>query len=418
MTTPRSAPAGASARRGTNLPRVAGYNQVLVLDLVRRSPGISRSELVQRTGLTMQTLSNITRRLLDAGLIREAGRQRSGVGAPRVVYEVAPTGRYAIGAHIDPGHLTFAAVDLAGGVIGERSAAVPTPADPEHVLGALEAGVRAMVQELALPWERCAGLGVASPGPIDAPRGVVVAPPQLPSWDLVPVRDELRDRLGLPVLVEKDNTAAAVGETWGLPHSEESFAFVYLGAGAAVGLVRDGTVLRGSGASFGNIAHLVADSDGPACECGGRGCVNVSAWPGAIAAQAVARGAHESIDIDDPLAVERALGALADAAQKDPASAAAEVLERAARSYARVAVQLANLLDLDAIVFGGPQWPALEDTFLRIVPELVERTFIAREFRRAAVRGTAVRGPVGAIGAAALVLEDMVLDAPAQLNLR
>ena len=103
-----------SARRGTNLPRVAEYNQVLVLDLIRRSPGTSRSDLVQSTGLTMQTLSNICQRLVAAGLIRESGRVRSGVGAPRIVYEVEPTGRYSLGLHIDPARLSLVLLDLAG----------------------------------------------------------------------------------------------------------------------------------------------------------------------------------------------------------------------------------------------------------------------------------------------------------------
>ncbi|MFC7375467.1 ROK family transcriptional regulator [Brachybacterium sp. GCM10030268] len=407
-----------AVRRGTNLPRVAGYNQVLVLDLIRRAPGLSRSDLVRRTGLTMQTLSNICRRLVEAGLIREAGRVRSGMGAPRIVYEVEPEGRYAVGLHIDPARLTFAVLDLAGKVVAERTSPVPDPSDPPHVLDAIDGGVRAVLRELEIPMDRVAGLGVATPGPIDAPRGVVVAPPQLPGWDLVPLRDDLQARLEMPVVLEKDNTAAAMGEVWKAPRDGESFAFLYLGTGAAAGIVRDGEVLRGSGASFGNIAHMAADPDGPHCSCGGRGCVNVSAWPGAIVADGMAAGALEPVDTGDPHAVELALAELARVSREVPDSSAAQVLERAAGSFARVAVQLANLLDLDAIVFGGSQWPALEETFLRVVPELVNRAFIARSFRSVEVRGTSVGGPVGAIGAAALVLQETMFDATGQLHLQ
>ncbi len=373
---------------------------------------------MQRTGLTMQTMSNICHRLLDAELIREAGRRQSGRGAPRIVYEVEPAGRYAVGVHIDPARLTLAVLDLAGVLRAECTMEIPNPPEPETILAAIDDGVSMLLSEHGLSIDRVVGIGVASPGPIDGAHGSVVGPPLLPGWDLVPLREALESRWGTPILVDKDNTAAAVGETWSAPRCEENFAFLYLGSGVAAGIVRNGEVIRGGGANIGNIAHLSADPDGPRCSCGGRGCVDVSAAPAVIVSSGIAAGALDPVDVTDAHRVEAALRDLARMADSDPQSSAAQVLDHAAAGYARVAVQLANLLDLEAIVLGGPQWPALEPTMLRVLPALLNEAYIGRAIHGIEVRGTAVGGPVAAIGAAALVMGETVFDAQSQLYLR
>jgi len=413
-----------SARRGTNLPRVAEYNQVLVLDLVRRFPGTSRSDLVRRTGLTMQTLSNICQRLVSAGLIRESGRVRSGMGAPRIVYEVEPTGSYSLGLHIDPAQLSLVLLDLAGESVHGLVVATPEVPGPSHVLDLLEEQVGVLLAEADVAPAVVTGLGVATPGPLDVEHGSVVGPPLLPGWRHVHLRQELAQRLALPVVVEKDSTAAAIGEIWRSPRDGENLAFLYLGTGVSAGLVLDGEVLRGSAGAanrlshLGNIGHLTADPDGKRCECGGRGCVSVASLPAGIVQTALRRGALPSTTAaTDARAVEAALLELSRRAEVDGDPVAIEILDHAARGLARVGMQLANLLDLDAIVFGGPQWPAFAPACLRVAPELVNENFVARDDHRVEVRGTAVGGHVGAMGAASLAMSVTMFDAPGHLYL-
>ncbi|GAA1489417.1 ROK family transcriptional regulator [Brachybacterium sacelli] len=413
-----------SARRGTNLPRVAEYNQVLVLDLIRRSPGTSRSDLVQRTGLTMQTLSNICQRLVAAGLIRESGRVRSGVGAPRIVYEVEPTGRYSLGLHIDPARLSLVLLDLAGSSVHSSTVATPESPGPSHVFDLIEEQIGALLTEAAVAPELVAALGVATPGPLDVEHGAVVGPPLLPGWGHVHLREQLAQRLALTVVVEKDSTAAAIGEVWAAPREAENLAFLYLGTGVSAGLVLDGQVLRGSGSAagrlshLGNIGHLTADPDGERCACGGRGCVAVASLPAGIVEAAIARGVlPEGADTRDARVVEASLAELSRRAEADGDPVATELLEVAARGFARVGMQLANLLDLDSIVLGGPQWPAFAPACLRLVPGLVNEQYVARADHEVEVRGTAIGGHVGAVGAASLAMSETIFDAPGQLYL-
>lgn len=412
---PRRPPAP-GGRRGTNLPRVADYNQMLVLDLVRRTTGISRVELVQHTGLTAQTLSNITRRLLGAGLIRESGRENIGTGAPRTLFEVEATGRYSIGLHIDPARLTCIVLDLAGEVVASNVRPTPNTADPADVIEEIAAAISALIEETAVPAPRIAGIGVATPGPLDVARGVVIDAPNLPGWELVDLRQDLEARMGYTVIIEKDATAAALGETWSSQAASRNMAFVYLGTGVAAGIILDGDVARGASSNIGDIGHMSGAPDGPLCYCGGRGCLATTAMPASIVGEAVDRGALDQVDLDDPRAVEIALAELGRLAA-DGRPAAAEILDHVAHSFGRVAGQLANALDLDAIVFGGPQWPTFETSFLRVVPGEVENLFVHRALHGVTVRGTSIGEHVGAVGAASLAMWSTTFDAPRQLFL-
>lgn len=411
-------PISAGRRRtGTNLPRVGDYNQMLVLDLIRRSGEISRVELVRETGLTAQTMSNICRRLEEAQLIRGAGRHYGGMGAPRVMFEVRPEGRYALGLHIDPARLTLVVINLAGVKVASRTIASPERSEPEAMLAEIERLAHELIAECSIPEGRLAGMGVATPGPLDAEKGIVVDAPNLPGWENVRLKEELERRLSVNVIIEKDSTAAAVGEQWALTDSHDSFAFVYLGTGVSAGIVLGGEVMRGFSSNIGDIGHLSGDPNGPICHCGGRGCLASTAMPVSIVAEGTAQGALPAVDLADPRAVERALWDLSVMAQADPLGPPAEILIRVAKSYGRVVGQLANVLDLEAVVFGGPQWAALESTFLRVIPPVVSRLFVGRQLHEVLIRGSKVGEDSGAYGAASLSMWSTTFSRDTHLTL-
>ena len=106
---------------GTNLERAGDYNQRVVLQVIRRHPDITRSEIAAMTNLTSPTIANITGRLFDADLIVDAGRRTGARGQPAVRLRINPDGAFAIGLNIDRDHVTL------GGDDGRHGAR----ADPE-----------------------------------------------------------------------------------------------------------------------------------------------------------------------------------------------------------------------------------------------------------------------------------------------
>ncbi|MEU4392377.1 ROK family transcriptional regulator [Kribbella sp. NPDC023855] len=410
----------AVVRRGTNLDRVGGFNDTVVLDAIRcAEQRLSRVEIAAATGLSGQAISNITRRLLDAGLVREAGRQKgAGLGKPRTLLELEPTGQYAVGVHLDPAVVTTVVLDLTGEVVVRERAETPASDDPDELIAGIAATVERVIAEAGAPRERVVGVGIAAPGPIDVERGVVVDPPNLAAWHLVPLRDALRVRTGLPVLLDKDVTAAASAEKWaGGPNGRGSFVFFYLGTGVGAGLVIGDEVVRGSSSNVGEIGHVIVDPDGPVCYCGRRGCVGETSQPRYLVQQAVQAGVlAKGIDLDDRQAVDLGFAELCSQAAAGP-GVARELVVSLVDRIVKVVEDIANLLDLERIVFGGPHWDQLAPFFDDTVRAALVERFLVRSVHPLAVTGTALGADVGAVGAASLVLDHTFSPNPSVLLL-
>ena len=403
-----------NVRRGTNLDRVGGFNDAVVLDGIRRAEQLSRVELAEITGLSGQAISNIIRRLLAAGLVREAGRQRTtGIGKPRTMLELEPTGQYAVGVHLDPSVVTVVLLDLTGQVIARRRVDTPYADDPDVLIEGIAATIEDVILESGAPRDRITGVGIAAPGPIDVERGVVVDPPNLTAWHLVPLRDELRERTGMPVLLDKDVTAAATAEKWA--GCGGSFVFFYLGTGVGAGLVIGDEVVRGSSSNVGEIGHVIVDPAGPVCWCGRRGCVGETSQPRYLVQQAIQAGVlAQGIDLDDRQAVDAAFARLCSAATAGP-GVAREIVAALAQRIAKVVEDIANLLDLERLVFGGPHWEHLAPLFVDAVRAELDGRFLVRSVHPFEVTGTVLGADVGAIGAASLVLDQTFSPNPSVL---
>lgn len=405
-------------RRGTNLPKMGDFNQAVILDSIRRSEeGLSRVELAASAGLAAQTVSNICRRLLDSGLIVEAGKETSGPGKPRTILRLNPRGMYAVGVHIDPALTNYALLDAVGTVL--ESVVEPTDLDsaPAVAVAAMGARIRAMIDASGIEEHRIAGVGVATPGPVDAASGTVVDPPHMTGWTRVPLRDILMETTGLPVVMDKDVTASAVAELWAGPACDTSdFVYVYVGTGIGAGLVLNDTVVRGASGNVGEIGHIITDPDGPECDCGRRGCVKVTSMPETLAAAAREAGVLPPVDPASTTQLMDDMTALA-AAAADGNEAAAAILAQSARRMAGAVSVLTNLLDVSRVVFGGPFWPALAPTHLIQIPPLLERLSVTSSVHSVDVAGTVVNSGEEAFGAACLVMEKTFSPNAAQLLL-
>lgn len=354
---------------GANLPTLRSHNAALVLDLLRAAGerGISRLGLAGRTGLTPQAVSKITARLRGEGLAVEAGRRASTGGKPRTVLRLVPDAAHAVGLHLDRDELTVVLVDLAGAVVASRTAPLDLGAPADEVLGAAAGAVAAVrgdgVREDGA--RAVLGAGVAVPGPLDHRGGVLHRVTGFPQWDGYPLRDALAARTGLPVVIDKDTNAAALGLALQAPGPAD-FAYLHLGTGLGSGLVLGGAVHRGARTGAGEFGHQTVQLDGPLCGCGGRGCIE------ALCLAAVARG---------------------------------DVAE-AARVLGTGAANLVGLLDIDRVVLGGRTVAADPDAYAQGV-----RAVLDERARRGGADGVPV--PVVVAGGG----ERLVAEGAAQLIL-
>ncbi|WP_114558942.1 ROK family transcriptional regulator [Desertihabitans aurantiacus] len=386
------------ATRGTNLPRLGDFNQRAVLDAIRRHPeGISRVELGQLTGLTGQTISNITRRLLDDAVVGEGGRITAGRGKPRTLLQIRPERWHAVGVHIDPAQLTVLSLDLSGRVRARLAHPTPDVPDPEAVVRQIATMAAEAVAEVE-PGS-VLGLGVAAPGPIDAEGGRLHRPPQLPGWQDVALRADLHRATGWPVLLDKDVTAAVTGEHWSPEGTRGDFLYLYLGSGIAAGAVVNGAVHRGRTNNAGEVGEILTTRRPTSGDPRQHGKLHSTVMPEPLVRRARKAGLLDERSGADVPAAFAELCRLADTGDRR----AVRLLRTAAADLTVGAATLLNFLDLDTVVVGGPAWPPLERHQLPVLAATLPRLMVAHQ--EVQVRGSRLAADGAAQGAAALVLE-------------
>jgi glucokinase len=195
------------------------------------------------------------------------------------------------------------------------------------------------------------GVGIGVPGLVDAERGAITHAVNLGvGTGGLALADRLRRRLQLPVVVENDVNAAALGAAAHLRLGRVDLAFLSIGTGLAAGIVLDGVLRRGPHNAAGEIGHVPVDLSGPICRCGQRGCLEAVASGSAIAARWPIRPAGTEPDLNNTQG--RPAQALFDAAAEgDPA--AVKIRNELAGYLAAAVRMLALTVDVDLVVLGG-----------------------------------------------------------------
>jgi glucokinase len=232
-------------------------------------------------------------------------------------------GQLCLAVDIGGTKLATALVDRAGTVSCDVHAPTPHGADPEEVWSALAGLIETVVGHA--PTGSIAVCGVGCGGPM-TPGGQAVSPLNIPGWRHFPLRDRLTTLLGLPVGIDNDAKALALGEGWiGAAKGCDNYIAMVVSTGVGGGIVLDGRLLDGRLGNAGHIGHTVVEPDGRRCPCGGIGCLEAEASGTAIAA----------------------------VTGHDPADAPPAVIERTGTLVGRAVASTANLLDLDLAVVAG-----------------------------------------------------------------
>lgn len=174
-----------------------------------------------------------------------------------------------------------------GTIVADDHRPSRAPEGMETTLQTMEDCLRAACENAGTTASALIGVGIASPGWVDIREGVVPAAPQLPGWRNVPLVRIMRERLGVPVLLENDANAAALGENvFGAGRGTRHMLYITVSTGIGGGIIVDRKLYGGARGSAGEIGHTVIDPAGPICPCGNNGCLEVLASGTAIARRA------------------------------------------------------------------------------------------------------------------------------------
>lgn len=250
------------------------------------------------------------------------------------------------------------------------------------------------------PQARLAGIGVGCTGPVDPITGVLGPNSFLPLWEGVHTIEVMQAALGVPVAIENDADAAALGEAaWGAGQGASRCIYVTVSTGIGCGIVIDGRLYRGAGESHPELGHVIIDaSSGPLCYCGGRGC-----WESLASGTALAAWYHQQ-HLERGLPAEDQSQSPADARAVCVRAAGGEPLAQEAvlREGYYLGIGLANLITAfipDVILLGGgvmESWSLFEGQ----VQAVIRQTCGLVPYERTRLLRAALGARTGLVGAA------------------
>jgi predicted NBD/HSP70 family sugar kinase len=259
------------ALKGTNQEFGRPYNRRIVLEAIRQHGPIARGDIAGRVGLTIQTVSNITRELEEQDFLLGSRNAKRVRGYPATSLSINPDGGYAIGLNITPVGIEAALVNLAGEIVASESRGrnCLKPAKAFAEIAKIIASFKRRI-----PDKRLLGVGLAMPGPFDVESMSFVGPTTLEGWKDEPIRDKLANIAGCPVFIEVDHAAAAMGERlYGAGKDYKEYYYLFFSMGLGGCMVHDGLPVRGSFSNAGEIGHIPVVPNGEPCACGNRGCL-------------------------------------------------------------------------------------------------------------------------------------------------
>lgn len=339
-------------------------NERLILNVVRRNPGISRADVVRGTGLSPSSVTLIVNRLRRDGFLREEKLEaRQQIGRQPIGLRLCPRARLAIGVDVDFSGASLLVGDLEDRVIERRK--IPWVDNLPRFFDNVHAGIRGLMTPMTPG--ALLGVGVTMPGFIDQATGKVLAAENY-GWFGVEVGDGIQQDLQIPFYFENVAKASALAEMWmserrGKPLRD--FVFVAARGGLGTGVILNGQILQGTIAGASEFGHVSINPQGRRCPCRNVGC-----WEQYASDLAICRLYSERRQGGGQPVTAAAVIARARAGE----TVAREVVQEVAHSLALGFINLIMTLNPEAIVMGdylAEGWDLMEKTVWELLRQRV-----------------------------------------------
>ncbi|MDR8409630.1 ROK family transcriptional regulator [Nonomuraea sp. 3-1Str] len=362
-----------------------------ILQLIRDGSCRTRKELIEYTGLSRSTITDRVDRLIEAGYIHESGVASSGGGRPPSVLDLDAGKRLVLVADLGAGHAHVALTDLAARPLAEEHSEMRIDRGPDAVLTWVRQAFQRLLDRTGMPRERVCGIGVDLPGSVDHGTGRLIRSFLMPGWDDHPIGESLSAAFGVPVLVENDANAMALGEWWCSWRSTRALLLVKVSTGIGTGVVLDGSVYRGVEDAAGNLGHVrLRESDDRVCTCGSRGCVASLASGHALATDLGMESSRDVVRLvqaGDPAAIARA--------------------QEAGRTLGVLLATAVSLLNPGVLVLAGDMAETGEH-YLTGIRESVYRRSLPYTTRNLKIVTSSLGRRAGIVGTAVIVMEHVL----------
>lgn len=261
----------AKTKQGKNLEDVQEMNRSLVIRLMQKRLVCSRAELAQASGLNQSTITHIINEFMNWGLVVETGMIDGKKGRRSIGIKLNSEPYKIIGIRLARNSISVGVYDLEG---SEYSCKKSTVNMMDGSLKGFNQMKKLISEAIQLNTSgKVIAIGMAAPGPFIHNGGAVELMTSVPGWEKINIQEELMTAFGLPIYTGHDAKAGALAHWWFDEPRLDHGVMIYVAAGQGVGagIVIDGRIYRVAG----EIGHMSIDYNGPACECGHKGCLEM-----------------------------------------------------------------------------------------------------------------------------------------------
>jgi predicted NBD/HSP70 family sugar kinase len=390
---------------------IRSESRLVVVRALLAAGGSTRNELAEATGLSLGTVSTIVQDLLKYEIIAETGPVHGGIGRPTTGLRLNADRGRVVGFYLEDRYLEATVFDAALGELSTVKVTSEVPVEDaddviEWIVGALDRVLDSVPDDGALGKAKAGredilGVGILLPGGMQRPVKAETVPSAI--WLHL---DRLRDRLGLPVVVDNPLKANATAQLWlGAGRRSANVVAVSLGIGVGAGIIQDGVVVRGATNAAGEWGHSLLAFEGRRCQCGRDGCVEAYVGvPGIQRTLAEIAPGHPLAEEPQDWAFASALAAAVESGDPD----AIATIERSAHYLGAALTDLVAILNPEVIALSG--WvdaPASRD---RVLPIVRQRVLADAPGDAAAGLSIEISPRCGMEGIAAIALERFMRD--------
>ena len=287
-----------------------------------------------------------------------------------------------------------------------RKIAAKTPQNHAGaVVQSIASLIHALIQDEALEVDSIASIGIAAPGTVNNDTGKVLYANNL-GWDDVSLRDMVYNHFPVPIFLENDANAAALGETWfGANKGTKHSIMITLGTGVGAGVIVDGKLLTGSNFAGGELGHMVIVAGGALCTCGRRGC-----WEAYSSATALKRMARQAAIADPASRLWQACDHRLDLLSPEHVFALADEHDDAAQGVVDRYMMLMKIAIVNLVCIFQPEQIALgggianqgERLLVPLQEAVRAESYGSKHIQAPKIVGSALEGDAGLLGAALL----------------
>lgn len=383
-------------------------NKLLVLKTILDNKIISRAKISRLVDLNKATVSNLTDELIKEGYVVEKGYGKSKGGRRPVLLQVNKDVGSIIGIDLGVDYIHIILSNFVGEVIFEEYANMKIGEDKEKLLRLLFDLIEKSIKKAPQTPKGILGIGIGVPGIVEKESGTVLLAPNL-KWQNVPLRSIVKQRFNLPVYIDNEANAGALGEKWfGEWGKVTDLIYLSVGIGLGAGIIIDNKLFRGTAGFAGEVGHTTINFQDDVCSCGNIGCLENFASERALLSvikKLVKEGAEDryiSCENVDEITPSQIIQAAMDGSRVCR-MAVLEVAEK-------MAIGIANLVNIfnPEIVIIGNKASFFGDLFLEKLREVVNQKSFIAQFYDLKIEVSKLKDRAVVLGCIAMVISDML----------